>query len=189
MEFASKNISIDTDVIMAGLSGRIIPADACIWLSSNSYLFKHWWNSILQQNSPDNPIETIIQLTAEKSNIALLHKSNKADEINLLEVFKNELMIHANSLSENIIKTREGLFVSDRLFEKISLPKIALLEELERNNWLILHEGKPYHDLYPKKYEDKRTLHGIILNIKNFPDSIQALPNNDYFQKRTYQPR
>lgn len=57
------------DVFMAALSQHIFPTLAISWLSTNTYLFKLWWDVVLHQPTPDNDINTIIQLAGNKIGI------------------------------------------------------------------------------------------------------------------------
>jgi hypothetical protein len=54
-----------------------------------------------------------------------------------------------------------------------------------RDNWLILNNESCYHELYSKKYEDKRILSGIILNTEFIPEELQQLPITTLFQKKS----
>ena len=189
MKFVPKNLTINRDILMAALSGSICPPEAVNWLSNNSNLFKQWWSVILHQASPENDIEKIIQTAAEKSSIALLGQSVSTDNIDLRENLIKYLTINIKQNPEHVFKTEDGMFINlflleDFLSENRFTAKNTFLEILEKDNWLVLNNGKPYHDLYPKKYEDKRVLNGIILNIDALPEELQKLPIDTSFQKK-----
>jgi hypothetical protein len=61
--------NIKRDVFMAALSEHIFPTIAVNWLSSNTNLFKLWWDVILHQPADNNDIESIIQLAGKKIGI------------------------------------------------------------------------------------------------------------------------
>lgn len=69
MRFVPDKSIEKVDVFMAALSQRIFPTLAISWLSTNTYLFKLWWDVVLHQPAADNDIETIIQLAGYKVGI------------------------------------------------------------------------------------------------------------------------
>jgi hypothetical protein len=189
MKFVPKNLTINRDILMAALSGSVCPPEAVNWLSSNSYLFKQWWSVILHQASPENDIEKIIHMAAEKAGIALLGQSISTDNADLQVNLIKYLTVNIKQNPEHVFKTDDGMFVSlflleDFLSENRFTAKNTFFETLEKDNWLVLKNGKPYHELYPKKYEDKRVLNGIILNIDVLPEELQKLPIDTSFQNQ-----
>ena len=189
MKFVPKYTALNTDILMAALSGRICPSEAVDWLFSNSHLFEKWWSVMLHQASQENDIEKIIQVAAEKTGITLLGQSASTDKPDLRADFIKCLIVGIKQNPEHVFKTNEGMFVSlflleDFLSENKFTAKNTFFEFLEKENWLILNDGKHYHDLYPKKYEDKRVLNGIIISIDVVPEELQKLSIDSSFQKK-----
>jgi hypothetical protein len=189
MKFLPQNLIIERDILMAAFSGSIFPPDAITWLAGNSYLFEQWWSVILHQASQENDIEKIIQIAAEKSGITFVSQSVVTDKPDLQEEFIKQLLEGVKQNSEHIFKTQDGLFVHAMVLEDFLsankfISKSTFLEGLEKSNWIVLNDQEYNHDLYPKKYEDKRIFHGIVLNTDILPEELQRLTLNVSFQKQ-----
>ncbi|MEO8964704.1 MAG: TraI domain-containing protein [Gammaproteobacteria bacterium] len=190
MKFFPKNMVFKGDILMAAFSGSICPPEAVNWLSKNLHLFKQWWNVVLHQTPEENDIEKIIRLAAKKLGITLLDQPSSTDKPDLKELFIKYLITNIKQNPENMIKTNEGMFISlllleDFLTENRFTSKDTLFKTLEKENWLILNDENHHHELYPKKYEDKRVLRGIIINIDALPEELQKLPIDSSYQKKS----
>jgi hypothetical protein len=89
---------------------------------------------------------------------------------------------------ERIFRTNDGLFVStevvdDFLSENNINSRITFIHSLEKENWLVIVNRDCFHKLSPKKFEDRRVLQGIIINIDSLPEKLQKLQLNENFQK------
>lgn len=189
MNFVVKNAILNNDILMAALSGQICPPDAVNWLSNNPLLFKQWWSVILHQAELDNDIEKIITVAAEKCGIGLMKNTQTEIKTDELIIFQNKLLKEIKIRPEDIFRMQEGLFVSfnfldDFLSENQLMAKNRFIEKLEKDHWLILNDGKPHHQFHPKKYEDKRVLRGLIVNIDKVPEALLKHPVNLSYQKR-----
>ena len=184
MTFVSKHSVINIDILMTAFVGHICPAEAVDWLSCNTYLFKQWWSTILHQTSQENDIEKIIQIAAEKSGITLIGQSALMNTSDIRADFIKYLETNRKHSSEHIFKINDGIFVSlflleDFLSENRFTATSTFFETLDKANCLILNNGNYHHQLYPKEYEDKRVLHGIILNFNAISEALKNLPINN----------
>ncbi len=71
MRFDTKESFTKRDVLMAAISQYIFPIEVIRWLSTNTDLFKLWWDVVLHQASLNNEVEAIIQLAGNKLGMQL----------------------------------------------------------------------------------------------------------------------
>ena len=69
----------NTDIFMAAISGRIVPAMAFRWLASNAVLNECWWNAILQKSLISCDIEKLIVSAADKLGFSLVYEDPYAE--------------------------------------------------------------------------------------------------------------
>jgi hypothetical protein len=189
MKLSTKKSAINKEILMAAFSGRIFSSDAIHWLSQNPYLFNQWWSVILHEATGNNDIERNIRLAAEKAEILLLDQSIPTEKPDLRAGFLKRLGKEITQSPEHVFRTNDGIFVSDFVIEDFLsenrfISKSTFFETLEKDNWLVLNEEHYQQELYPKKYEDKRILHSIILNIDVASEELQRLPIDTIFQKK-----
>jgi hypothetical protein len=185
---------VSQDILMTIFSGKVLPSVSIRWLFNNADLFSQWWDVIIHKVSEDNVIENIIQEAAKKAGVILFEQSIMNTDFTSVATVDyraefTECIIHEiENNQERIFKISNGLFVSteivnDFLTTKNIGSKNIFIQSLEKENWLVLTNRDCYHKLSPKKFEDRRVLQGIIINIDFLPEELQKLQVNEYFQK------
>ena len=164
---------LNSDFFMAAISGRIIPAIAFRWLSENNYLYKIWWDSILQQKDEVNEIDQVIEEALLKLNISKPTQNINKDHTNqIVDEFFEFIKLYNKKYSSNIFITPKGLFISEYLLNELTRKDeeklTQLLMLLNNENLLILNkESYRQHQFRSKKFDDFTILNGFILDIKN----------------------
>lgn len=184
---------IKTDIVMATLIGRIVPASALRWIANNNNLFTLWWPVLLQASGKQNELLMVIQLAENKLDLPQFMTSldaspalNKETTTHLfltwlLEVYQNH--------PDGIFRFQDGLFVNDVmldffLLENTELSKQTLLQTLNDQHMLITVDSNYMRTLVPKNFEDRRRLHGIVLNETMLHRTLRALPPSpDYINQ------
>jgi len=167
------------DVIMAALVEHIVPLPAVEWLKKYKYLFPQWWDAILQIDSPDNEIKSIIQRVKEKR--------TPQGKRNHVSVFLGWISNHADNFPDDVFRLRDGLFVKqevidDFLREYQSISKSLLLAELQKENVLILEKDDIHHVYAPNNYANRNVVKGILLNVDLLPQ-FSSMPLNRSYNK------
>ncbi|MEO8402734.1 MAG: TraI domain-containing protein [Gammaproteobacteria bacterium] len=187
MKFKAVEAIAKKDVFMAAVIGRIVPVIAFRWLAENKVLFKQWWDSLLLPSQ--NDIGLLVEAAANKSGI---HLSTNEIVLDSLNIFGKWLIKNIDICPENLFRIKKGIFVSSSLVDDfiterqaitgILLSKQIFFQELDKQNGLIMNNHDYFHQLSPKKFEDRRQLNGIVLNIDFLPNELQMLPIDQQFQ-------
>jgi hypothetical protein len=209
MAYSQNQPVVSPSVLMAAISGRIIPTMAIRWLSDNESLFAEWWNTIL--NVATVPINNINQLIVDAAKIIGIQlsaneeitsiasigiKNTAADTPGLIlnEEKKNMQSLIAWITSniafypEGIFRVSKGLFLTKETMENYCIEnnlKIFFLQKMENTKFLVLNENDIYHFYAPSRFEDQRILRGIVLNVDYLNSTLASLPINTYFQEHT----
>lgn len=180
-----QNAKNKDDFIME-IAKRIIPPKAMDWLTQNSFLYTLWQQAILHQH---NDISAVI----EKSMFLLGKKaptptSNAIHKNTCKDVFMSWLIKKVDEKAETIFQMQKGLFVSDKMVqhfitEQKNITDKILIQQLTQSNVLVVNGQNISHSLSPKKFEDRRVIHGMILNNEHIPEALQSVPLNDYYQE------
>jgi hypothetical protein len=190
MTFASDPSTFNTDIVMAAMAGHIYPPSIVSWLSSNQALFNQWWSAILHQAEAQNDIDKIIQLAADKTGIILYGKSEQKPIVDWRQELRKLLSEEANSNPDKMFRTNEGLFVSTDIIENFinitsSIKHAFFFEALEKDNWLVLNNGKHYHKLSSKRLENSSVMNGLIFNLDMLPENLLTLCIDPRFTQHT----
>jgi hypothetical protein len=185
---------VSQDILMTIFSGQVLPSVSIRWLFTNVGLFGQWWDVIIHKVSQENVIENIIREAAKKSGIILFEQSTTntnfmpVPDLDYRAEFTKCITHEIEKNQERIFKISSGLFVStevvnDFLTTNNIASKNIFIQSLEKEKWLVLTNRDCYHKLSPKKFEDRRVLQGVIINIDFLPEELQKLQVNEYFQK------
>jgi hypothetical protein len=205
MSYSEKKGVVSASILMAAISGRIIPPMAIRWLSDNENLFKEWWNTILHvETGIINNIDQLITEAAKKLDMQLFVREEIACITPTVDTSKLILNDGRESIQplmtwiannrdlypEDILRVSKGLFLTKEVIDNYciknnSKPNGVFLQKLNDSNCLILNEHDIYHFYAPSRFEDQRILHGIVLNLDCLNFTFASLPINTYFQEHT----
>ncbi len=183
----------DTAILMAALSGRIIPPAVIRWLADKKALYTLWWETLLHESSASNVLQAIID-EAEKKSETLFQKPAAKQSIPnsgaiQLTQLTTWLISKLKDCPEQLFQTEQGFFVSETLLDDFlaelyktdnagKINKTTFLQQLMKENLLILKGNDFLHSLVPKQFQDRRLFNGIMLNRDFLPDLLQKQPLN-----------